>query len=115
MLDRYMDPCMEQDLQSKTKPWALSPLISTMTYFAHTRTDEMHQVPPFPPLKPVQEDTSQLRFKTEGRPAEMQDAHAPLVRRSYCQNAEHRKNITLGPNVSTPLPSTRIMSNARYV
>ncbi|KIP07291.1 hypothetical protein PHLGIDRAFT_425605 [Phlebiopsis gigantea 11061_1 CR5-6] len=95
---QYMDPCMEQDLQSKEKPWALSPLMSTMTYFAHTRTDGAHQVPPFPPPKPVQEDTSQLRFKARDRPPELQDVHNPSARRTYCQNSEHRTGIILGPN-----------------
>lgn len=95
-----MDPCLEQDLQSKTKPWALSPLISTMPYFAHARTDELNQVLPFPPPAPVQEDTSQLRFEDGERPVELQDTHSPAFRRTYCTDPEHRKNILFGPDVS---------------
>ncbi|KAI0250671.1 hypothetical protein BJV78DRAFT_546765 [Lactifluus subvellereus] len=33
----FVDPSLEHDLASSTKPWALSPLISTMPYLAHTR------------------------------------------------------------------------------
>ncbi|TFK38073.1 hypothetical protein BDQ12DRAFT_683924 [Crucibulum laeve] len=33
----YVDPTLEHDLQSNTKPWALSPLISTMPHFVHSR------------------------------------------------------------------------------
>jgi len=33
----YVDPTLEHDLGSQTKPWALSPLISTMPHFSHTR------------------------------------------------------------------------------
>lgn len=95
-----MDPTLEEDLQSKTKPWALSPLISTMPYFAHTRTDELHQVPPFPPLKPVQDDTSQLRFKDGERPKEL-EPHSPESRRAYFRDAEHRKSVVFGPNASS--------------
>jgi len=33
----YVDPTLEHDLGSQTKPWALSPLISTMPHFSHAR------------------------------------------------------------------------------
>lgn len=33
----YVDPTLEHDLTSHTKPWALSPLISTMPHFSHKR------------------------------------------------------------------------------
>jgi len=81
----YVDPTLSHDLSSSTKPWALSPLVSTMPYFAHTRLassrssspdsstsslslDEVHGLestpPPFPPLDntSVQDDTSQLCY-----------------------------------------------------
>ncbi|VDC02647.1 unnamed protein product [Peniophora sp. CBMAI 1063] len=34
---KYVDPTLEHDLGSKTKPWALSPLLSTMPYLVHSR------------------------------------------------------------------------------
>jgi len=33
---KFIDPTLQHDLTSKTRPWALSPLISTMPYFVHT-------------------------------------------------------------------------------
>jgi len=33
---RFIDPTLQHDLTSKTRPWALSPLISTMPHFVHT-------------------------------------------------------------------------------
>jgi hypothetical protein len=33
----FVDPSLEHDLTSSTKPWALSPLISTMPHLAHKR------------------------------------------------------------------------------
>ena len=38
MVLRVIDPTLEHDLMSSTKPWALSPLISTMPHFMHERT-----------------------------------------------------------------------------
>lgn len=32
---QFMDPTLEHDLLSQTKPWALSPLIATMPHFSH--------------------------------------------------------------------------------
>ncbi|KDQ58782.1 hypothetical protein JAAARDRAFT_69203 [Jaapia argillacea MUCL 33604] len=64
-LMKYMDPTLEQDIMSPTKPWALSPLISTMPYLAYTRinSDTKTKPPPFPSKpKSLVEDTSQLHF-----------------------------------------------------
>ncbi|KAK0474156.1 hypothetical protein IW261DRAFT_1341775 [Armillaria novae-zelandiae] len=33
----YVDPVLEHDLASQSKPWALSPLIATMPHFVHSR------------------------------------------------------------------------------
>lgn len=55
-LMKYVDPTLEHDLTSQTQPWALSPLISTMPYLAYTRSE----APAFPPLAPLNDDTSQL-------------------------------------------------------
>ena len=96
---RYMDPTLEQDLQSKAKPWALSPLISTMTYFAHTHTAELHKVSPFPPLKPIQDDTKDLRLGDGAQPEYLPEENSPEGRRAYFRDAEHRKAVTFGPNV----------------
>ncbi|KAI0319300.1 hypothetical protein OF83DRAFT_1170319 [Amylostereum chailletii] len=64
---KYIDPTLDHDLASKTKPWALSPLISTMPYFAHTRVDaeaeDVSNAPPdFPSDHSLTDDLSQLRL-----------------------------------------------------
>ncbi|KAK0458092.1 uncharacterized protein EV420DRAFT_1620875 [Desarmillaria tabescens] len=62
----YVDPVLEHDLTSQSKPWALSPLISTMPHFAHSRLDRDLQdidsgIPPFPTeYTSISDDTSNL-------------------------------------------------------
>ena len=66
----YIDPTLEHDLTSSTKPWALSPLIATMPHFAHTRLHaprppSQHHNPlgsRFPPSHSIQDSTSQLHL-----------------------------------------------------
>jgi hypothetical protein len=71
MVYRYVDPTLEHDLMSETKPWALSPLISTMPHFVHERINDIRTSPvlehkwsesSFPPSQSIGEDTSQLQF-----------------------------------------------------
>lgn len=68
---KYVDPTLEHDLMSETKPWALSPLIATMPHFVHERIDDIRASPllenrrsesSFPPSRSIGEDTSQLQF-----------------------------------------------------
>ncbi|KAH0580562.1 hypothetical protein H2248_002055 [Termitomyces sp. 'cryptogamus'] len=76
---RYIDPTLEHDLTSQTHPWALSPLISMMPHFVHTRIApdrhcNNHLASPsgpsvykqtlaaFPPKIPLSDDTSQLHL-----------------------------------------------------
>ncbi|OAX36641.1 DUF1769-domain-containing protein [Rhizopogon vinicolor AM-OR11-026] len=71
---KYIDPTLEHDLMSDTKPWALSPLIATMPHFMHERIDDIRASPlledkrsksidhSFPPSHSIGEDTSQLQF-----------------------------------------------------
>lgn len=90
----YIDPTLVHDLQSPTKPWALSPLVSTMPHFMHTRVpvadtpsddcseflaappatttrhkNGMAKLPPFPPAASITDDTSQLHLA-------MMDSHS---------------------------------------
>lgn len=73
----FIDPTLEHDLMSSTKPWALAPLISTMPHFTHTRISppvDKHSCnplskkassvapPPFPPSSSMCDDTSQLHL-----------------------------------------------------
>jgi len=70
---KYVDPTLEHDLMSETKPWALSPLIATMPHFVHERIDVRASPLPenelsktidhsFPPSQSIGEDTSQLQY-----------------------------------------------------
>ncbi|CAA7264369.1 unnamed protein product [Cyclocybe aegerita] len=91
----YIDPTLQHDLMSSTKPWALSPLISTMPYFAHTRvsscvlppssspsphllpsghrsspnTVSSANIPAFPTMQSIQESTSQLYLAVDSAPS----------------------------------------------
>ncbi|KAF5381309.1 hypothetical protein D9615_008319 [Tricholomella constricta] len=88
----YIDPTLEHDLTSQTKPWALSPLIATMPHFMHARvpcTEENEhkflsppsahnhdthinthiELPPFPPPDPITDDTSQLHLARTDAPS----------------------------------------------
>lgn len=79
----YIDPTLEHDLQSSTKPWALSPLITTMPHFTYTRVSPSERPsralspsppttarpwtkhtdpPPFPSLYSLEDSTSQLHL-----------------------------------------------------
>jgi hypothetical protein len=76
----YIDPTLEHDLSSYTKPWALSPLISTMPHFSHSRLHGSRSSsrsssysrhnspvsggdhPPFPPKKSIEDDITQIHL-----------------------------------------------------
>ena len=102
---RYIDPTLEHDLTSQTKPWALSPLISTMPHFAHRKIGESDVPPEFPPRESLKDDNSQLAEAVED-PAE-REKHSPQLakiktadqRRAHFANREARKSIAFGPNV----------------
>ena len=79
----YIDPTLEHDLLSPTKPWALSPLICTMPHFMHTRVpaaDSYNTVitkqvgrscylPPFPPTQSIRDSTEDLYLTVIQGPA----------------------------------------------
>lgn len=101
---RYIDPTLEHDLASQTKPWALSPLISTMPHFAHRRIGESDVPPEFPPRESLKDDNSQLAEAVED-PAEREKLSPQLAkiktanqRRAHFANREARKSIAFGPN-----------------
>ncbi|KAH9922891.1 hypothetical protein B0H21DRAFT_701400 [Amylocystis lapponica] len=92
---QYVDPTLEQDLASKTQPWALSPLIATMPYLEHRRIAQGAETPPFPPQTPVRDEVAQLR-RTDGDGEAKADVR-PGKRRSHFQNAARRKEVIFGP------------------
>lgn len=87
-----VDPTLEHDLGGN-KPWALSPLVSTMPYLAHQRiappasssdtlTDSSW--PAFPPRAPLAESCSTL-------------AGPASKRRTHFSNRAHRQQTVLSP------------------
>ncbi|KAJ6602149.1 hypothetical protein B0H10DRAFT_2081013 [Mycena sp. CBHHK59/15] len=96
---KFIDPTLSHDLTctASQKPWALSPLVATMPYLAHTRLDPPCDendpgcnvaacrpvAPPFPPPTSVTDDTAVLRFSS-GRvsPASSSSSSSSLLSRS---------------------------------
>lgn len=113
-MDRFVDPALQHDLKSSTKPWALSPLIVTVPYFVHARTDtlldekvqESSETKSFPPSTSISDHTSQLRralVSTDSltgpeRPRDFRFA-TPADRRKYFTKEANRKALVFGPNV----------------
>ncbi|KAJ2911526.1 hypothetical protein MD484_g8890, partial [Candolleomyces efflorescens] len=105
----YIDPTLEHDLQSTRKPWALSPLIATMPYFAHRRRDPtlVKQIE-FPMKKPLVDDTSELHlsYTSSSGDTNLSDSSLdklrdlPSSRRSFFSKPEHRRLVTFGPDDS---------------
>jgi len=92
---RFIDPTLEHDLGS-ARPWALSPLVSTMPYLAHTPVSSLRRYPEFPAYRPLQDDTSSLHCAhPHSRPL---DLGPPNKRRSYFSSEDHRHNVIFGPN-----------------
>ena len=104
MHNSFIDPTLEQDLASGTKPWALSPLIATMPYFHHTPIERGRAAgtPAFPPTEPISDDTSRLRVRatqTDGNIKGGKLKGNPSKRRSYFTNALRRQEVIFGPEV----------------
>ncbi|KAF9239827.1 hypothetical protein BU15DRAFT_87839 [Melanogaster broomeanus] len=83
---QFVDPTLEHNLTSTSKPWALSPLIATMPHFAHERirdplmSDEQESdlfQSPFPPATSVSDDTSQLRLASTSSSAQLSRSQTP--------------------------------------
>ncbi|KAI6044038.1 hypothetical protein EDC04DRAFT_505183 [Pisolithus marmoratus] len=103
---RFVDPALEHDLTSDTKPWALSPLITTVPHFMHVRVD---RVPggqeEFPPRTSISDDTSQLGAASMS-PAknsrkgdqEMFRFRTPGERRKYFSKETNRNDLVFGPD-----------------
>ncbi|KAG2142446.1 hypothetical protein DEU56DRAFT_794471 [Suillus clintonianus] len=103
---KYIDPTLEHDLMSETKPWALSPLIATMPHFVHERLDDIRaspvlehrrSAPSFPPSKSIGEDISQLQFATA-----TEDSSSTTVLTPYSSNSSF---TTPSSSLSSSLPS----------
>ncbi|EIW78573.1 DUF1769-domain-containing protein [Coniophora puteana RWD-64-598 SS2] len=67
----YIDPTLSHDLVSTPRPWALSPLVSTMPHLAHRRLDDVARsmTEVFPPKESVVDDASQLHLALTSNPS----------------------------------------------
>ncbi|KAF8914752.1 hypothetical protein CPB85DRAFT_1411999 [Mucidula mucida] len=117
----YVDPTLEHDLTSSTKPWALSPLVATMPHFSHTQEEPLQ----FPPPTPLVDDTSSLYLavasaspvssssslsnsssssrmslkKKKKKPnADVSTLTTASKRRAYFASEPNRRTITFGPD-----------------
>lgn len=92
----FIDPSLDHDLTSKTKPWALSPLVATMPHLMHHRVDELHTIEEFPPSQPILDRVSRLPVAgAHGKEAKAKAQFSK--RRSHFQNAAKRKDVIFGP------------------
>ncbi|KAI0631241.1 DUF1769-domain-containing protein [Trametes polyzona] len=94
----FIDPTLEHDLASRSKPWALSPLIATMPYFRHQRLPKNAPNPQFPPIEPLSDDVSQLPTPvTSPGGSKLKPGSSPSKRRGHFANALRRQEVVFGP------------------
>lgn len=87
-----VDPTLEEDLSSPSKPWALAPLISTMPYFAHRKVSaDVETIQP-PTLSVVEEDVTTLNV-ANAHPKQSSE------RRAYFKDPKNRQAITFDRDV----------------
>ncbi|KAJ8481793.1 hypothetical protein ONZ45_g15185 [Pleurotus djamor] len=98
---RYIDPVLEHDLASSSKPWALSPLIATMPYFSHHRASSTVDVPAFPPAQSLGDDLSQLHLAI----CDSRSSRSPSPSASSSLSS-----ISSSSSSSSPSPSTNSSS-----
>jgi len=91
----FIDPTLENDLMGPT-PWALSPLIATMPYFAHQVCPANEPLPEFPVHTTIQDDTSQLRPQDSSEPP--LNLGPPNKRRAYFSSVPHRETVVYHPS-----------------
>ncbi|KAG9120233.1 hypothetical protein FRC07_004355 [Ceratobasidium sp. 392] len=87
---QYVDPTLEHDLYGD-KPWALSPLLSTMPYLQRTQLAANNPVPSIPSTL-LTED----KFEPPLASALEKDSN-PTTRRKYFTDEARRKEINLTP------------------
>ncbi|KDR80292.1 hypothetical protein GALMADRAFT_33591, partial [Galerina marginata CBS 339.88] len=99
----YIDPTLEHDLTSSSKPWALSPLISTMPHFMHARLplplpvpeddDVLESSTTFPTPYSIKDSTSQLYLAL----ADPEDDASSSFSGSYFAQKDRRRELVFGP------------------
>jgi len=94
-----IDPTIEQDLRSQTKPWALSPLVATMPYCSRTYVDEEKNDPLRRPgmLRPMSLNSLDGISPQEGKKRKRLKFDSSSHRQKYFRDPERRKEIEFGP------------------
>jgi len=134
----YIDPALEHDLNSQTKPWALSPLISTMPHFSHSRLDgspsssrssshswhsaaesvsvldtDYPPFPPFPPKKSIEDNLTQIHHNYQPN---VYDSASDLSLSSSSSSSSLFQDVKTGvkdklkKKKKSPLPSLRSLN-----
>ena len=98
---RYVDPTLQEDFASKSRPWALSPFVATMPHIHHTRLDDGSEPPSFPsPFEPIAEDMSRVRIRSSTNSRRDTPPRHRKQRKAHFKCPERRKDVVFGPNVS---------------
>ena len=97
-----IDPTIEQDLRSQTKPWALSPLVATMPYCSRTYVDEEKNDPLRRPrmLREMSLNSLDGISPNEGKRRKRLKFDSSSHRQKYFRDPERRKEVEFGPGVS---------------
>lgn len=97
---QFIDPTLEHDLTSQTKPWALSPLVATMPHFAYKHTDQPPNRPSRRPsmLREVSLNSMDSTGPRTGKKPKHLEFESVSQRRKYFRNAEQRREFELGPS-----------------
>ena len=106
VLRRYVDPTLEECIQSRTRPWAFSPFLSTMPHIHHTRVESAHHHPP--PLFPASDEviadrTTDLRTR-HGTHVKHPIPQHRKQRKAHFKSSSRRKEVAFGPNVIPHAP-----------
>ncbi|KAG8883015.1 hypothetical protein FRB97_007389 [Tulasnella sp. 331] len=86
----FIDPTLSHDLTCE-RPWALSPMISTMPYFRAVHQSPTAPLPAFDPLAEFDEDVSGLFKDSSAVPKALLSTASQ--RKKYFQNETHRKEV----------------------
>jgi hypothetical protein len=105
-----IDPTIEHDLTSQTKPWALSPMVATMPYCSRKYVDEEMNAPQGPGLLREISLNSQDGVKT-GKKRKHLKFDSSSHRQKYFRDPERRKEVEFGPEVSFLLRTLVLISD----
>lgn len=102
MCCRFIDPTLEHDLTSQTKPWALSPLVATMPYCSRKYVDEEMNASPRRPgmLREMSVNSIDINTPRKERKRKNLKFESSAQRQKYFRDPERRREVEFGPDVS---------------